>query len=352
MLDHKKTVKLVARALLLTGVAALVVAAARFLTATVELGLAVKTRTQVTEQNPHTETIHACGNIAVGHVYMWEDAENLYVRYATDITDSGQWSIAECHAHVAMDPSGIPQDNAGNLKSGMFAYKADRLTTDEYTFSIPTGDWRSYTELAISTHCVVETKGENGGTRTEDGWVLNQPSPGKDPATWFWYTLNEQTFGEWWQETAWAGNVDNWEVWRFPSKGPAMYLEYELGTDLEGALYACDLRDVSAVAGRITVTDDVVDGVGCVYVTYATDIDWHLYETRLTVQNALLDIPNAGGRSRNPVPGRFEYSGTYGLREDIVSFAVPYNPEWGSKLYIGAHAIVLTAEKEPLYVYR
>lgn len=352
MLDHKKTVKLVAKTLLLAAGAVLVVAATRFMVGAVELGLVVKTSTPATEQNPHTATIYAGQNVAVGRVCMWEDADNLYIKYATDITDNGQWRLAECHAHVAMDLSGIPQHNAGNPKSGGFAYKAEGLSTVEYTFTIPIGNWKSETRIAVAAHCVVATEDETGGTRTEPGWAGPEPSPSKGRATWFWYTLNEPTFGEWWQEAAWAGNATNWKTWKFPGRNRALYLEYEVGNDLEGALYAGNSRNCAAVAGKVAVTDDVVDGVGCIYVTYATDSDWHLYETHMTVEGALLDIPNTGGRSKNPVPGQFEYSGTYGPREDEVSFAVPYDSEWGSKLYIGAHAIVVSPGSELLYAQR
>lgn len=225
-------------------------------------------------------------------------------------------------------------------------YKSgDIWAPTEHTFTIPIGDWKTYDCIAVATHCVVARKGEDGGPIEEEtGWAGPEPFPGKNRTTWFWYWFREPTPGEWWDETAWAGNATNRKRWQLPGRNWALYLEYELGTDLVGDMYAGNPKDGGCVAGTVTVTDDVENGEGCIYVTYATAADWYMYETHLHIAGAIADILSTWNRNKqgNPIPGQFDYHGTYDPYEDEVTCTIDYDSNWGSTPRIGAHAVILT----------
>lgn len=108
-----------------------------------------------TEDNPLVRDLIADGGsidtaVDVGDILIWNDANNLYVKY---VTVSG-WCITETHLDVATVLGAIPQKN-GNPIPGQFAYKdgfncGDAIPTYVIPLVLPTG-----TPLYIAAHAVV-----------------------------------------------------------------------------------------------------------------------------------------------------------------------------------------------------
>ena len=93
--------------------------------------------------------------VDVGDIEIWNDGDNLYVKYVTD----GCWIILETHLHVADDPSGIPQTKKGNPIPGHFEYYSIELFDDEVKetlYTIPLlEEWTYDFDLVIAAHAVV-----------------------------------------------------------------------------------------------------------------------------------------------------------------------------------------------------
>lgn len=103
-----------------------------------------------TEGEPYRVDLIAGKSMDVGDVLVWNDEENLYVRYATD-----GWGLVETHLAVATDLEDIPQTKKGNPKVGKFPYKHEDLggvLEDLYTIPL---EWDAGTTLYIAAHAVV-----------------------------------------------------------------------------------------------------------------------------------------------------------------------------------------------------
>jgi hypothetical protein len=111
--------------------------------------------TAYTEQDPFVTDLIAGQHTDVGDVIVWEDGDDLYVKYQTD----AGWSMSETHLHIALTLEGIPQNN-GNPPPGQFDYKTDHNpSVDTYTYQIPIlPAWKGQ-NIFIAAHAVV-----NGGT--------------------------------------------------------------------------------------------------------------------------------------------------------------------------------------------
>ena len=113
------------------------------------------------EPPPGTEcvTLWAGQDIDAGCVYVWNDADYLYVRYET----SGEWVMTETHLHVAMSLEAIPQtqpnkkgNGGGNPIPGQFDYSDPHGLVTEYTYEIDRDELALGT-LYIAAHAVVQT---------------------------------------------------------------------------------------------------------------------------------------------------------------------------------------------------
>lgn len=89
--------------------------------------------------------------IDVGEVQIWNDADNLYVKYIVDVVD---WCLTETHVHVATSLEGIPQKN-GNPIPGKFDYMGEHDCVYEVIYEIPL-DWDCNEEIYIASHAVVK----------------------------------------------------------------------------------------------------------------------------------------------------------------------------------------------------
>ena len=94
-------------------------------------------------------------NILVGCVYVWNDTDNLYVKYET----TNGWCLDETHLAVATSLEGIPQADGGNPPPGQFPYMHEDLgcvTSDLYIIPLDEFDVECETNLFIAAHAVVK----------------------------------------------------------------------------------------------------------------------------------------------------------------------------------------------------
>jgi hypothetical protein len=82
----------------------------------------------------------------VGDVLVWNDGENLYVKYVVADED---WCLTETHLEVATQLEDIPQKN-GNPPPGQFTYGGEHDCVADWTYTIPLS-WDPGTELLIAT---------------------------------------------------------------------------------------------------------------------------------------------------------------------------------------------------------
>lgn len=168
-----------------------------FLLAAFLLAMGVLAAVPFTATSYAQELGNACGEITavpllagqhidVGTVTVWNDADTLYVQFAT----TGNWVIDETHVHIGATVDDIPQKN-GNPRPGQFAYKTthDPAVT-EYTYEIPLGDYAAGDTLVVATHAALSLLDENGEViQTETGWGDGIDFPGKNWATYFEFTV-------------------------------------------------------------------------------------------------------------------------------------------------------------------
>ena len=87
------------------------------------------------------------------------------------------------------------------------------------------------------------------------------------------------------------------------------------------------------------------------YVKYelnegAIEEEWGITETHLHIANGLEDFPYAG-RTKNPVPGRFDYKRSYDPPVTEDTYIIPLGDlEPGDEIFIGAHAVVEKVDLE------
>jgi hypothetical protein len=122
----------------------------------------------------------------VGGVLVWNDADNLYVRYHTFLG----WEMYETHLAVADDLEGIPQKN-GNPRPGKFPYKDDHdPAVTEYTYQIPLA-WDPGTELYIAAHAAVQLVDDGAIIQDETAWGDCNDFPGKNWAKYIIYVVTD-----------------------------------------------------------------------------------------------------------------------------------------------------------------
>jgi hypothetical protein len=285
----------------------------------------------------------------IGHVYVWDDMVNLYVKYAIDVpqADGSRFVLQECHLDVRMDSTEFPYTAGSQPEVAplSFLFPSYPYELTEYTFTIPNyGAWLTGSKAAVCAYGVFLQYVAGDGGVMHFGYARDLAHPFKyGHGWWFPYTFEVPHDGEWHMNTAWGGHkMPQWDMWKFPGKNWALYINYNLNaSEYVGDLYAGNPKNnpASKVVGTVTVTDDVVGGVGNIYVTYnITKADRALFSGHTIVRGKLSDIPQANG---NPIPGKFDYHwGPFDPPEDGVTVTIPYDPKWGSNLFIGAHAEV------------
>ena len=91
-------------------------------------------------------------NQIVGHIFIWNDLDNIYVQF--NMKHKLGFCLMETHLHLANDWSEIPQTKSGNPKVGHFDYSGEHDCEDIVTYSIPIGDWEPNDEITIAAHAV------------------------------------------------------------------------------------------------------------------------------------------------------------------------------------------------------
>ncbi len=102
-----------------------------------------------TADDPMAVVLYAGQTQAVGWLYVWNDADYLYVKF--DTTEAN-WYMLETHVHVATDPSLIPQTKKGNPIPGQFDYGSlHSPPVLERLYQIPM-QWETGTSVCIAAH--------------------------------------------------------------------------------------------------------------------------------------------------------------------------------------------------------
>jgi rhodanese-related sulfurtransferase len=136
---------------------------------------------------PQVQTLYAGQNIPVGSVTVWNDASNLFVKFAT----AGGWELVETHLAVVVGVGGIPQTKNGNPIPGQFTYGASHEPPIiQYTYTIPiSSEWRyPVTDLKIAAHSAVHMVGADQQVLASEGaWAAGMQFSGANWATYFNY---------------------------------------------------------------------------------------------------------------------------------------------------------------------
>jgi len=163
--------------------------------------------------------LYAGQDMLVGNVLVWNDDEELCVRYELnqDALDEG-WLLTETHIAVAYVLDGIPQTKKGNPIPGQFPYGDDNLGGEEsYEECIPfeeiEGGIECDVELYIAAHAKIqklEPVSEEclvSGAGSDDVLYLDEGTPGYPVG----YTAIYQTYSGTptpsvlaWTHSAWA----------------------------------------------------------------------------------------------------------------------------------------------------
>lgn len=147
-----------------------------------------------TEDDPFvTDLIAGGGNVKseiyAGEVSIWNDADNLYVQYAT----TEDWCLISTELQVADALNGIPQNQNANPKIGHFGYKTYHtldpcITQELYTVSLLDHNLE-YLDLAyIAAHAVIQ----NATTeQNESAWGAGELFNDKNWARYIVYEVQE-----------------------------------------------------------------------------------------------------------------------------------------------------------------
>ena len=106
-----------------------------------------------TEADPYVTPLLAGQTIPVGEVRVWEDENNIYVKYV--ITDA-DWCLIETHLAVEQNFADIPVNSKGNPIPGAFEYGETMDCLAERLYTIPLS-WDAGIQLYIAAHAVVQT---------------------------------------------------------------------------------------------------------------------------------------------------------------------------------------------------
>lgn len=136
-----------------------------------------------TENDSYMVTLWAGQNIDVGTVSVWNDAENLYVKY--EATDN--WYFTETHLHVATALENIPQTKKGNPIPGHFDYPMEYdppVQENTNVINLEDCGFEVGDNLYIAAHAVVQKD-----IQEETAWGAGDNFPGKNWAMYFTYVV-------------------------------------------------------------------------------------------------------------------------------------------------------------------
>ncbi|HSH03924.1 MAG TPA: hypothetical protein VLL52_15520 [Anaerolineae bacterium] len=136
-----------------------------------------------------TTTLYAGQHINSGSVTIWNDADTLYVQFAT--VDG--WTMVETHVHVGETLADVPTTPAGNPKIGLFDYQTQHdPAVTEFTYEIPLDGFVGGDSLVVAAHASLALVDDNGDViQTETGWADGPDFPGNSWATYVEFTVQE-----------------------------------------------------------------------------------------------------------------------------------------------------------------
>ena len=147
-------------------------------------------------------------NTDIGTMSVWNDENNLYVKYRT----SGDWRLVATHLAVEKNISAIPQNKPGNPKIGQFPFKSvHNPPAGEFVHAllleskgIQEGDI-----IYIASQADVQ-RIQNGEVKQEEGaWCEGTSFPGRSPAMFFTHAIVLQS--------GWSDDFEEYAVGVFPS---------------------------------------------------------------------------------------------------------------------------------------
>ena len=99
--------------------------------------------------------------VDIGDVLVWNDSEDIYVRYLiiNPADPRENWCISKTHLAAATTLAGLPKNSSGNPVIGKFPYKTthEPCVTD-FTYTIPLNSWVPGTELFLASHADARTQ--------------------------------------------------------------------------------------------------------------------------------------------------------------------------------------------------
>jgi hypothetical protein len=122
------------------------------------------------------------GGLDVGDVLVWNDADNIYVKYLMVDAD---WCLSNTSLEIARTLEEIPQVK-GNPQVGLFTWKAELGFLPEYTEAIPLTAEPGVPVLIVAHATVNKVADQNV---TETAWGKGGDFPGKNWAMYFIYTV-------------------------------------------------------------------------------------------------------------------------------------------------------------------
>lgn len=143
-----------------------------------------------TAEQPLTAKLIAGQTDYIGHVEVWNDAENLHVRFQAKLGLG--FCLEETHLHVSDSLDGIPQKN-GNPNPGQFDYGDNLNCAHDIEYVVPLDGWAAGTELFIAAHAVIGDLNDPYYTPTAWGVLCGKIDvysfPGKNWAAYIPYTV-------------------------------------------------------------------------------------------------------------------------------------------------------------------
>ena len=136
-----------------------------------------------TVADPFTTPLMAGRYLEVGQVQIWNDVDNLYIKY--QLTEPG-WLLTLTSVQAGDSLEAMPQTKKGNPKPEAFDYPEPHdpgVTT--HTVTIPLV-WETGQELCLAAFARVL---ESATLREEGAWAAGEDFPGKNWATYFTYTV-------------------------------------------------------------------------------------------------------------------------------------------------------------------
>ena len=133
-------------------------------------------------------TLYAGQTINVGTISVYNDSENLYVKYNT--TDG--WLLNKTHLAIATSLENIPQTKKNNPIPGLFPYKSTHASVTEhvYVINLEEAGYTVDTELYIAAQADVSLMDDYGYIiQEETAWGNGITFSGENWATYFNYMV-------------------------------------------------------------------------------------------------------------------------------------------------------------------